>query len=219
MQYVVEVVYRYVFLVIQGDTLVTRTVNMTVFGAPSLVPAPQGGFAILLNGIDQYFQLPTTESCLLNPTTCNFGLYVKFKLKILEFQRPQTYILSCGADDRDFTGVAMWWRNDRLVVRVRTQDKIWKVRGKYLSGESQFQDFVSVEFTWNVDSGLSMFIDGEFADMNTVVRKAKFDKTPDECLVGKRRGQEDYFNIAIADLYIVYAPRNMIAELGVDTGQ
>lgn len=213
-------VYRYLFLVIQGDLLITQTFNLTVIGAPTLVAGPLGGFALLLNGVDQYFQLPGTDSCLLSPSTCSFGLDFKFNLKIVDFQSDM-YILSCGAEEKDTTGVAIWWKRDKLNLRLRTLDKEWKVKARYPSREVVYQDFISVEFSWNVESGLFLYINGEAADSDTKFKKKKKEDavTPDTCLVGKRRGLAEFFNIIIADLYIVHAPRDLIAEIKVETGQ
>jgi hypothetical protein len=80
-----NMVYRLVFLFIQGGVIMTTNNQLTVVGSPTLVAGPVGGLGVLLNGVGQYFELPTSPSCLVDPSTCNYGLNMKFNLKVLDF--------------------------------------------------------------------------------------------------------------------------------------
>ncbi|KAK7469526.1 hypothetical protein BaRGS_00036472, partial [Batillaria attramentaria] len=215
---VYQVVYRYIFLIIEGNQLVTSSSNLTVMGQPTLVDGPRGGFAILLNGVDQYVQFLTTiSSCLTNPSSCPFGLNVKFSLQILTFRR-DTYVLSCGADKKDVTGVSVWWSKDKINVRLRTPDKEWKVKARYRSEDTRFQQFVSVEFSWNVETGLELYLNNELAKSDKKFKKKKASDAvvPNMCVLGKRRDRDEFSNIAVGDLYIIFASRNVITDFNID---
>jgi hypothetical protein len=130
----------------------------------------------------------------------------------------QVYILSCGADDGNSRGVSLWWKGNKLNLRVRTATKEWKVKARFSRSEARFLDFVNVEFSWNVETGLDLYINGELEESDRKYKRKSYRDTPDSCLVGKRRGRGDFFNFILSDLYIVYAPRRMVVDLEIPFG-
>lgn len=66
-------------------------------------------------------------TCLGNITLCSYGLTIKFYASIMTFKQ-DIYLMACGADSKDTSGIAIWWKGEKLNVRVRTANKEWKVR-------------------------------------------------------------------------------------------
>ncbi|XP_035827995.1 uncharacterized protein LOC118477191 [Aplysia californica] len=124
---ILELIQRYIFIRIEGNFLVTPTFQLQVFGTPTLIDGPAGGNAILFNGINEYLSLmDLTGTCLGDLSKCIYGLTIKFSLAINEF-RNDMYILSCGGDTKDTSGLSIWWKGSHLRARVRTETKEWKV--------------------------------------------------------------------------------------------
>ena len=69
--------------IINTQTLVTPSVNLTVTGSPSITSLTSVT-AVELNGVDQFVDLSNLpqDSCLWSPHDCQFGLTVSFTLKV-----------------------------------------------------------------------------------------------------------------------------------------
>lgn len=218
---VYQLLRRFIFLAIQDDVVVTRSLNLTVTGSPVLVPGPRGGFALLLDGVDQFASfISSADFCLLNPDDCLLGLSVKFSVEIRTF-KDDSYILSCGADQLDTTGVAIWWRSNRLNVRLRTRAKEWSVSADFSARQTQFQQFVDVQFSWNVGSGIDLYLNGHLtaSSMKFTAKESEKAIRPNSCLIGKRRTSLEFSHLALADLYIVFASRDVTTRLAIDVGK
>lgn len=174
----------------------------------------------MLNGVNQYVQFDNPEPCLLDPSRCPFGLNLKFNLHIRAFHK-DSYVLSCGADDRDITGVAMWWTGNKLNLRVRTPNKEWVVKARYLANEESYQQFVAVEFSWNVGTGLDLYVNGQLEDSSRrfTGQSASAAKTPGACVIGRHRTRAEYTHCAVADLYILFAAKNLVNDFKIDFGE
>lgn len=59
---IINLVFRYVFLRIEGSLLITPAFNLRVYGAPVLIAGPVGGNAVRLNGINQWLSLTNLSS-------------------------------------------------------------------------------------------------------------------------------------------------------------
>ncbi|CAG5116409.1 unnamed protein product, partial [Candidula unifasciata] len=149
----------YSFIRIDVNRLITREVNFTVTGNPMLVnlSSDSKNLAVQLNGIDQFVNLSSIErsSCLWDPGTCRFGLTVLFGLKVLNLKEGM-YIFTSGGDEKDNYGVAMFYRYGKFFLTVSTHMQEWTV----FTDKIVVNVSVSVQFSWSIQFGLSLYLDG-----------------------------------------------------------
>ncbi|XP_035829885.1 uncharacterized protein LOC106014199 isoform X2 [Aplysia californica] len=125
------------------------------------------------------------------------------------------YILSCGGDTKDTSGLSIWWKGSHLRARVRTETKEWKVKGKYKKKEL-VGVFVEVELSWNIEQGLVLLLDGHEVDHDRKFKKKSNKVTPTgTCYFARPIGQDVYSPIAIADLSYIFAFNKIIEDLGI----
>ncbi|CAG5135635.1 unnamed protein product, partial [Candidula unifasciata] len=212
---IIKLIFRYVFLRIEGSMLVTPAFNFYVVGTPKLIPGPVAGNAVRLNGVDQYLSLINlTGSCLGDISLCTYGLTLKFSLAIYNF-RNRMYILSCGADTSLTSGVSIWWQGNKLNARVRTLNKEWTVSAPYRQSRN-INTFVNVELSWSIDQGLALFLDGNQADYaRKFTQKSNKVMPAGICYFGRPFGFESYSSIAMSDLTIVYAYNTIVKKFNI----
>lgn len=163
--------------------LVTQDINIPVVGSPTLVEGMDGGKACLLNGLDQYIDFSMLpRNCLWNPTECALGFTIGFNLKITEIRSTMT-IFSNGGEESAGYGVAMYIRERRFYCTVSTTTQIWTVTTTQFSENT----FFSIEFTWSVQMGLSLYFDGALTAQTTsfITRNSTMLTVPSKFYVGK----------------------------------
>lgn len=151
------------FLGIIQNLLLSPSFNFTIFGSPGFVTGPTGGFALLLNGLNQYVTLgDQSGSCLGDLELCQFGLTFRFNLKIIKFSQ-KTYIFTNGGDQAGYYGMAMWHTRNRLYLTCSTKTRVYAVFIPF----QMTNTFVRIEFSWSLQTGLGLYFDGKLVSMTT----------------------------------------------------
>ena len=121
--------------------------------------------AVQLNGVDEFLDLTsTTDRCIFSPASCKLGLSAAFNLKILELKE-NMYIFTSGGDSVDGQGVAMYYRRGLFFLTVSTEDREWTV--SVTRSVLKVNIFVSIEFSWSLQSGLELLLDGKVVAATT----------------------------------------------------
>ncbi|GFR90472.1 von Willebrand factor D and EGF domain-containing protein, partial [Elysia marginata] len=214
---VVPFVRRYTVNEIRQNLLFTPSANFTLIGDPELDMLDDGSKAIVFDGVNQYMQFypNSSDTCLGDINSCQLGTTFSFYVAIVDY-KDDSFIFSCGADDSVTTGISVWYRNNRLNVRVRTFTKEWNARGNFR--KSVYGDrYVKVEVSWNIAQGIILWIDGKEAGVNSQFTKmAQTVSGPGYCNFGKPIIRNSFANIAIADLNVVFAPKRLLDCFSVD---
>ncbi|GFN75653.1 von Willebrand factor d and egf domain-containing protein, partial [Plakobranchus ocellatus] len=215
---IIPLVRRYTINAVDDDVLFTPSANFSLFGAPQLGALNDGGKAIVFDGVSQYMRTPSlngSDACLGDINRCPQGITISLQLAIYTY-KDDSYIFSCGADNRDTTGISAWYRNNKLNVRVRTFDKEWKVRASYRKS-TYSNRFVSIEISWSSDQGLYLLIDGAEADSDMkYIKKTNTVSGPGYCNFAKPIRDNDFANLAIGDLSVVFASKQLVDCFNLD---
>ena len=199
-------VKEYIFLQIIDTSLITISFNFTLIGGiTELVTGKDGSkTAIELDGISNYIDYSSSDKgCLWKPMDCKLGLTVSFSLKIL-MVKEEMYIFTSGADQVDGYGVAMYIRNSRFYCTVSTDVMEWTV----YTTAYKLNTFMSVQFSWSVQSGLMLYFDGEIvAQTKIFISRSVTVSAYSKFYIGKSIKADIYANIVIEGWMVKYAAK------------
>lgn len=205
------------FLKIIGNILITRSINFTLSGGPTFVDGPTGGFALLLNKLNQFIDLgDQTGSCVGDLEKCSFGLSFRFNLKVFSFTE-NMYIISNGGNEPGKYGISMWYAKKRLYLTISTKTRSWTVYSPFkVTGK-----FVKIEFSWSIQRGLKLFFDGRVvAQTTTFYTRTVTAVISSFFYIGKSVLNANIFgNFAIEGWEVAECPLEVLGDFNINLGE
>ena len=142
------------FTMLKGNTLVTKSVNMTVTGHPTLLKDHNTTF-ILLNGTKQWLEIPReTLPCLTGSNECHSGF--TFQVGVLaQVVKPgqRVDIISNGKDSS--SAMSLYYESNHLHLSMIRGDKKWTVAVPYGINLNKLDTY---QVSWSKTEGLELYV-------------------------------------------------------------
>ncbi|GAB1607640.1 hypothetical protein Ahia01_001047900 [Argonauta hians] len=169
------------FLQIKDDILQTTYFKMSVFGRkPKLTIGPKRGKYIHIRQDGDYLMKSNLTSCLLDTSYCPYGFTGLFDLKINDMRR-NVPILTANSDTDHGQGLKVFYRNNKLYIRVVKGRKVWTV----FTSVRNRKGFFSVEFSWSEQFGLTLSINNQKkAHTNRFIVRQTINKNSTSLFIG-----------------------------------
>ncbi|XP_014668354.1 PREDICTED: uncharacterized protein LOC106809698 [Priapulus caudatus] len=188
------------------QTMEHPTLNIRTSGYPSIVPG-QVANALYLNGRQQFLDLGTsTRTCLDDVRTCRHGFTVRFWMKSPNLS-DKMQILSL----KDALNV--YYDNGRLYASVNTDRDRWVTSYDGIRPERWY----FVELSWDPDMGLTMFVNSQHVDVNSVPVHVTRGNRAANFYVGRgntNMQREKYGNVNVDEMEVWDARRALLLSLG-----
>ncbi|XP_033756295.1 uncharacterized protein LOC117339040 [Pecten maximus] len=147
--------YDLIFLNIEQTDLITNAGKIPLEGGLVLNVNENGRNAVEFNGIDQFFNIPSTDDCLKDPDLCTLGITISLSLRLRSLRDNMYIYTSCG-DEPGSVGYAMFYRNGFVYFTVSTRTKEWTV-STFVSVDTLYH----FDLSWSQQFGLHMYVDYE----------------------------------------------------------
>lgn len=206
------VIIEITFIRIESNILITPAFNLTIHKSPQLKTENEIVFCGL-NGIDQYLELPDqSNTCLGNPLLCDYGMSVKFNMKIKSVKE-NMYIFTTGGDRPDGYGVAMYYKRSQLYLTISTTTMEWTVKTNI-----NINVIINIEFSWSIQTGLALFFDGKMvAETKTYISREVTTSVYNVAFIGVSIDIQIYADIDIDGWVVTEATRETLDSVSADS--
>lgn len=184
---------------------------------PNLEPETQGrlrqvrgkiGNAVEIPGSGQYIDLGSfSDSCLGNTSVCMYGFTVTFWINIAKLE-DNMYFMASG-----LYGFTVFAYSNRLYASVQNGDRLWQTSASGMETDQWY----FVEVTWNVISGLELYLDQKMAasqrtSSHNEIRSNRYDSF----YIGRANSvmyNEKYAAAKVDEVHIYNADRERLLNL------
>lgn len=211
--------FNLTFQSIIGNILITPAFNFTVHGNPALNLQEKGQTALVLNGSNQYVELPDKGiPCLEKIADCQNGFTMKLEVKFTHIDVTQTtYILSSGGDVTGSSGTALYMQSNQLVFAVKQGTFHW-VGTCNITSLIQINTWYNIEVSWSL-KGLFVIINGQRVIEQTKPTPYPGTSVTHPVLIGKTFGANYTAYMMVRKLFTWTASREILVSHGVVSGK
>lgn len=207
------------FSEIKNQIINTDFGKIKLVGKPKRINGVRDKFALELNGVNQFLNFGSPDSCLSKPEKCQLGIVFFTSIKFLSLKENSYLLTSCG-DDSSSWGYAIYYKKQQLVFTVSTRTKLWTVSTSGITVNKIFD----LEFSWSLQSGAKISVNGKngtgkafsFARKNKPSKNRKCD-----LLIGRSQPKKEnvFSHVVIEQLRFIFASKDILEKLGFVIGE
>lgn len=190
-----------------GDTLVHKDLDITLFGQPEIIPGKVAG-ALNFDGSRQYASLGShSDSCFGNLDLCNNGVLMSLWIRPGTFKDRAVFF---GTGENGFKA---WYEDKNLKISADTSSRSWQVESDDL--EPDIWQFL--ELSWHPEKGLAAYINNlKVASTENSTPRLR-DSQDGQFYLGRWAGSmtgKRYPNVTFDDLQYWFGDRSFLIAHG-----